>query len=192
MRSLPILFGERVYLGNFPFNQKFYEQYYSWLHNPQVEEFIGPVAEDSPEKVKKMLLENKLDEKIKHWCVYFGDYGNSNSQNYPIGDGSLSKLSSFNEFAELDKDYNSFFNPNEFTILIGEGRGKGIGTEVTSLILNHAFSTGTDAVYLGVYTGNLGGIKVYERSGFKTICTTIDRESKKEELIMRVTSKDNR
>ncbi len=187
MKSLPTLIGENLWLGDFPFNQWFYEKYHSWLHNPQVEPFIGPVSENSPEEVKDMLIENKIDEKIKHWCIYYGPYYDNKS---PIGDGSLGRLNHQSEFAELDKDYFNFKKLEEFTILIGEGRGKGIGTEATSLILNHAFSTGTDAVYLGVYINNLGGIKVYERNGFQTLRTAKDKYSGKEELIMRITSKD--
>lgn len=187
MKSLPTLIGERLWLGEFPFNHKFYQIYYDWLHNPEVEPFIGPVTEDSLQKVRAMLIENRLNDTIKHWCVYYGQRYNRLS---PIGDSSLNKLGPESEFAELDKDYFSFKNPEEFTILIGESRGKGIGTEATSLILDHAFSIGTQAVYLGVYTNNLGGIKVYERNGFKILGTTIDKESKKEELIMRITSQD--
>jgi len=187
MKNLPTLTGERLWLGDFIFNQGFYERYYNWLHNPEVEPFIGPISEDSKEKVAKMLIENKLNEKIKHWCAY---YGAPFERNFPIGDGSLNILDSQSEFADFDKEYSKFSRAEEFTILIGEGRGKGIGTEATSLILNHAFSTGTEAVYLGVYTNNLGGIKVYERNGFKTLRTAIDKESKKEELIMRITSSD--
>ena len=72
MKSLPTLIGENLWLGDFPFNQWFYEKYHSWLHNPQVEPFIGPVSENSPEEVKDMLIENKIDEIIKHWCIYYG------------------------------------------------------------------------------------------------------------------------
>jgi RimJ/RimL family protein N-acetyltransferase len=55
-----------------------------------------------------------------------------------------------------------------FRILVGpEGRGRGLGSEATRLVLDHAFST-TDLhrVELEVYAFNPRALHVYERVGF--------------------------
>ncbi|MFN0070668.1 MAG: GNAT family N-acetyltransferase [Chloroflexota bacterium] len=60
----------------------------------------------------------------------------------------------------------------EFGILIGEKDywGRGIGTEVTRLVLDYAFhGLGLNNVMLRVYATNEAGIRAYSRAGFRTI-----------------------
>jgi RimJ/RimL family protein N-acetyltransferase len=57
-----------------------------------------------------------------------------------------------------------------FGIAIGDKDqwGKGYGTEVTSLMLRHAFEgLNMNRVWLHVYENNVRGIKTYERTGFR-------------------------
>ena len=59
-----------------------------------------------------------------------------------------------------------------FGIMIGEPecRGRGYGTETTSLMLDYAFTgLGLHNVMLTVFAFNPGGLRAYEKSGFKTI-----------------------
>lgn len=61
---------------------------------------------------------------------------------------------------------------SDFGIIIGEAnaRGKGYGTEATSLTLDYAFNAlGLENVMLTVYEFNVAGIKAYHRAGFKDI-----------------------
>lgn len=58
----------------------------------------------------------------------------------------------------------------EYFILVGpsERRGKGYGTEATRLVLDHAFlSLGLASARLAVFSYNPGGIRAYEKAGFK-------------------------
>ena len=58
----------------------------------------------------------------------------------------------------------------EFMIVIGEPdcRGKGYGTEAASLVLDHAFlAVGLASVMLRVSAYNPGGVRAYEKAGFK-------------------------
>ena len=58
----------------------------------------------------------------------------------------------------------------EFGILIGEAdaRGKGYGTEATTLMLDYAFTAlGLHSVMLRVYAYNLAGKRAYEKAGFR-------------------------
>lgn len=60
----------------------------------------------------------------------------------------------------------------EFLIVIGEAeaRGKGYGTEATTLVLDHAFlALGLGNVILRVSEYNRAGIRAYEKAGFKMI-----------------------
>ena len=59
-----------------------------------------------------------------------------------------------------------------FGIVIGESgyRGRGIGTETTTLILDYAFTAlGLHNVTLAVYEFNRAGLKAYEKAGFREI-----------------------
>jgi RimJ/RimL family protein N-acetyltransferase len=58
----------------------------------------------------------------------------------------------------------------DFTIGIGEPecRGKGYGTEATSLMLDYAFTAlGLHNVMLLVYEFNLAGLQAYQKAGFR-------------------------
>ena len=60
----------------------------------------------------------------------------------------------------------------EFGIAIGEpdARGKGFGTEVTRLMLDHAFTDlGLYNVGLTVYAFNLAGMRAYVKAGFREV-----------------------
>ena len=63
-------------------------------------------------------------------------------------------------------------NTATFGLLIGEMDvwGKGYGTETTRLMLNYGFDVlGLYNIDLEVFAHNPGGIKAYERAGFKKI-----------------------
>jgi RimJ/RimL family protein N-acetyltransferase len=64
-----------------------------------------------------------------------------------------------------------------FRILIGaDGRGRGLGTEATTLLLGYAFDElGLHRVSLGVYAFNPRARHVYERAGF--VVEGVDREA---------------
>jgi diamine N-acetyltransferase len=75
----------------------------------------------------------------------------------PIGNTSL-----------MDVDWRN--RTAEFGILIGEAdaRGKGYGTEVTSLMLDFAFTAlGLHSLFLRVHEYNLAGQRAYQKAGFK-------------------------
>ncbi|MGA7669735.1 MAG: GNAT family protein [Nitrolancea sp.] len=77
----------------------------------------------------------------------------------PIGNTSVS-----------DVDYRN--GTCSFGIVIGEpsARGKGYGTEATSLMLDYAFTAlGLHNVMLAVYEFNLAAARVYEKVGFREI-----------------------
>jgi RimJ/RimL family protein N-acetyltransferase len=56
-----------------------------------------------------------------------------------------------------------------YGIFIGEAdaRGKGLGSEVTSLVVTYAFDTlNLNRIWLHVYRDNKGAIRAYEKAGF--------------------------
>jgi RimJ/RimL family protein N-acetyltransferase len=76
------------------------------------------------------------------------------------------RLVGFTTFSSLDGDNGSVM----FHITIGErdAWGRGLGTEVTQLMLSHAFERlGLHRVGLSVFSYNLRAIKAYEKAGFR-------------------------
>ncbi|HLI51802.1 MAG TPA: GNAT family protein [Thermomicrobiaceae bacterium] len=70
----------------------------------------------------------------------------------------------------FDVDY--YHRHATFGILIGEPsmRGKGYGTETTKLMLDYAFTVlGLNNVMLTVAAFNIGGIRAYQKAGFREI-----------------------
>lgn len=56
----------------------------------------------------------------------------------------------------------------EYVVAMGEGRGKGVGSEATRLVLDYAFHvTNLRCVHLTVIEPNKGAIRAYEKAGFK-------------------------
>jgi RimJ/RimL family protein N-acetyltransferase len=58
----------------------------------------------------------------------------------------------------------------EFRVLIGEAdfRGKGLGTEITEMLTFYGFDRlNLHRVYLGVTHENMGGVRAYEKAGYK-------------------------
>ncbi len=75
------------------------------------------------------------------------------------------RLFGFTTFSSLDADNGSVM----FHITIGErdAWGRGLGTEVTELMLGHAFDRlGLHRVGLSVFSYNLRAIRAYEKAGF--------------------------
>lgn len=76
------------------------------------------------------------------------------------------RLVGFTTFSSLDGDNGSVL----FHITIGErdAWGRGLGTEVTELMLGHAFERlGLHRVGLSVFSYNLRAIRAYEKAGFR-------------------------
>jgi RimJ/RimL family protein N-acetyltransferase len=76
------------------------------------------------------------------------------------------RLIGFTTFSSLDADNGSVL----FHITIGErdAWGRGLGTEVTQLMLAHAFDRlGLHRVGLSVFSYNLRAIRAYEKAGFR-------------------------
>lgn len=146
--------GKGVSLGPFPENQL--ESFYRW-HNDystlRTFEFLPkPMALAGARQLFEELA-NQND------CDLFAVYENAEWR--LIGLAGLMHIDATNGTAE-------------FGIMIGEpdARGKGHGTEATTLILDHAFlALGLTNVMLTVYEYNIAGIRTYEKVGFRTIGT---------------------
>ncbi len=84
-------------------------------------------------------------------------FGIENASGEFVGGCSLQQIDMRNRHAEL-----SIF------LLTSAQRGKGVGLAATRLLLQYAFEVvNLERVYLGVYTFNQAGMRVYERAGFR-------------------------
>lgn len=85
---------------------------------------------------------------------------------YAIVDRRADRLVGFTTFSSLDPDNGSVL----FHITIGErdAWGRGLGTEATELMLEHAFARlGLHRVGLSVFDFNERAIRAYEKAGFR-------------------------
>jgi RimJ/RimL family protein N-acetyltransferase len=85
---------------------------------------------------------------------------------YCIVEVSTGRLIGFTTFSALDGDNGSVM----FHITIGErdAWGRGLGTEATQLMLQHAFERlGLHRVGLAVFSYNTRAIRAYEKAGFR-------------------------
>jgi UDP-4-amino-4,6-dideoxy-N-acetyl-beta-L-altrosamine N-acetyltransferase len=121
-----------------------------WRNNPSVQKnfiFRTPLNE----KLHSEWMQNKVEKgEVAQFII------RDKSSNQDVGSVYLRDIDHCNKKAE-------------FGIFIGEdeARGKNIGTQSTSLILQHAFEQlDLNKVFLRVFDVNTGAIKSYEKSGF--------------------------
>ena len=149
-----IVVGERVALG--PLRRDLAPTIARWVNSAEVREGLLNLGVDTPETV-----ETWVDEQVKKGvarppaAVNFTIYDRSDGA--PVGTVGLFDISYAHSSAELG-------------IAIGERRGHGLGTEATRLTLGWAFRTlGLHNVILGALAWNEGGLRAYERAGFRRI-----------------------
>ncbi len=144
--------GTRVALG--PIEQHALPLFYRWFNDFELLRTAG--IGDGPWTM----------ERVEAWCKRF----NSGSDEAwfmiyecktgrPIGSAGL-------------RDIDERHGTAEYAISIGEAsaRGKGYGTEATQLMLDYAFiARGLHSVLLDVAAYNPGGIRAYEKAGFREI-----------------------
>jgi diamine N-acetyltransferase len=143
--------GSRVGLG--PFRRDLIPLYLEWVNDFEIMRTYGmprPVTEEQA------------------LAVYEQEIRNSESLRFAIYD--LESITPIGYTSLVHIDYRN--RRAEFEILIGDRdfHGKGYGAEVTTLMLDYAFSKlGLHSVVLEVASHNEAGIRAYRRAGFREI-----------------------
>ncbi|MGA7671104.1 MAG: GNAT family protein [Nitrolancea sp.] len=141
--------GEKVGLG--PIRRDLIATYQRWFNDLQVTRTL-----DLP--VRPVTFEDEsswFERAATGATVFFTIYELATMR--PIGNLDVRNIDHYNGIAE-------------YGITIGEvdAWGKGYGTEATRLMLAYAFDVlGLYNVWLAVYANNPGGVRAYERAGFK-------------------------
>lgn len=148
---LLIIRGEKVGLG--PMRKDLLETYARWINDMQVTRTLGLTPLPMTVEREQGWLDTALLSQEPHFTIH-----------------ELSSMRAVGNTSLVDIDHNS--GTATFGLLIGESDvwGKGYGTETTRLMLNYAFDVlGLHNIELQVFAHNPGGVKAYERAGFKKI-----------------------
>jgi diamine N-acetyltransferase len=149
-----VLQGERAALG--PLRKDLADTYRRWLHDLEVRRGIlspGIYALEAEEAWVEEAIANcaGLQPQQANFTIY------DLSDGAPAGTAALMAI-----------DWR--LSRATFGILVGERRGKGLGTEATRLTLDWAFNMlGLHNVMLTVLPSNAAGIRAYEKAGFRRI-----------------------
>lgn len=145
----PFIVGKKVYLR--PVESEDAELFVRWQSHPDVRYsfFIG-----MPTNVMRQreFIENLYKDNYTISFVI-----TSQGNNKPIG------VTMFNRIDWIGR-------AATYGIIIGEPKewGKGLGTEVTQLMVDYGFQTlGLHRIQLHVWVGNTRGLKAYQKAGFK-------------------------
>jgi RimJ/RimL family protein N-acetyltransferase len=144
-----IIRGERVGLG--PLRAELVLTYRRWMNDLQVTRTLGAPRVPMTTEREQQWAEAMLTSTDPNFTIYRLE------DMQPIGNTG---------FHQIDAANATCF----FGILIGERDvwGQGYGTETTRLMLQYAFDVlGYQNVTLTVHAGNRGGIRAYEKAGFK-------------------------
>jgi RimJ/RimL family protein N-acetyltransferase len=151
-RPVVTIFGERVALG--PLRPELYSLHTRWVNDSEVGWNIFGLPQTRTLQQESEWLDLQLQDPHS---LYFLIYAQDRWR--PIGVTSLSEI-----------DFRR--GTATFRIMIGEAgdRGKGYGTEVTRLMLEHAFSVlGLHNIMLKVFGFNVAGQRAYLKAGFRVI-----------------------
>lgn len=146
-----IIRGEKVGLG--PMRADLLETYARWVNELRVTRTLGLPSLPMTIEREREWLNGTLTSSDPAFTIY------ELASMQPIGNTGLH-----------DVDHSS--GTATFGILIGEieAWGHGFGTESARLMLNYGFDVlGLHNIDLEVFEHNHGGIKAYERAGFKRI-----------------------
>ena len=127
--------------------------FYSWLNDEEVIKYSMSLFQrlNEPEDIKTWF--DRLFEERNSYNI--GIYLTANQQ--LIGYAGISGISTLN-------------NSGEYFIFIGDKNqwGRGVGTIVTQKVVAYGFETlKLNRIMLTVSQPNVGGVKAYERAGFK-------------------------
>jgi diamine N-acetyltransferase len=149
-----VLEGERVALG--PLRKDLADTYRRWIHDLDVRRGVL-----TPGIYALEAEESWVEESIEKNAGHRPDEANFTI--YDLSDGAPAGTC-----ALMAIDWR--FRRATFGIIVGERRGKGLGTEATRLTLDWAFNMlGLHNVMLTVLPSNAGAIRAYEKAGFRHI-----------------------
>jgi diamine N-acetyltransferase len=149
-----IVVGEKVALG--PLRRELAATYARWENQLDVRRGLHLFGVATPQSQEKWVDENiKEGAEREPKAVEFTIYDRSDGA--PVGTAGLFQIAHAHGRAT-------------FGILIGERRGRGLGTEATRLVLDFAFHVlQLRNVLLETLEWNAAGLAAYERAGFRRI-----------------------
>lgn len=128
------------------------KDYCGWLNDPEVNQYLGT------RKITVDELKEYIKEKNKNPnCLFLGIFFKGHQKH--IGNVKLEPIDFKNLKATIG-------------ILIGDKNywGRGIGTEVTELLVDYAFQKlNLKEINLGVISKNKAARRIYEKAGFKVV-----------------------
>ncbi len=141
--------GDRIYLKKLR-EDNATQEYCDWLNDSEVNIYLE-TKRATIEELKRYIRERENNKN----CLFLGIFLKENNKH--VGNIKLEPIDLSCKKTTLG-------------ILIGDKNywGRGIGTEATKLVVNHAFNTlGLNDVNLGVISKNKSAIRVYEKVGFE-------------------------
>jgi [ribosomal protein S5]-alanine N-acetyltransferase len=166
LKNLPVLRGEKVYIGPMPEKEAFYSEYLSWLNSQKVMQGTGSETECTLSEVRELLEEWKNNERNFTFCVF------DCLTNEPIGDVCL-------RYNDADEEY------PEVTVMIAKGFGKGRGFEAEKLVIEWGFKDlNLEAICGSIYKDNIASIKINKKLGFDFYKEIIEELTGKAEYLI--------
>jgi RimJ/RimL family protein N-acetyltransferase len=156
----PTLYGEHATLR--PFQPQDIAAMADILRDPEVLRLTGSVHSTAEAEACAAVVAGQLDAETRRWYETRADQRDRLDLAVIAADsGACVGEVVLNEWSPDNDDCN-------FRILLGPaGRDRGIGSEATRLVVDHAFgSTGLNRIGLEVYAFNPRARHVYERAGF--------------------------
>lgn len=170
MEALPVLPGEKVYLGPPLETEGFYREYQSLLNAPCIKSALGQEKDCSLEEIIQLHQDWKKDPQNITFCIY------DKKDDELLGDVSL-------RYNHLEFD-----GQPEILIMLVKKPGQGKGHEAMKLLLDYGFGYfKNQLVNLSVYQDNLPALRLYKKLGFSLVGERADPSGRKEYL-MQLTS----
>lgn len=158
LRDKPTLTGERVLLR--PFGAADLPRMASAIHDPEVTRWTE--YDLDTDTLETAAAPAAVDDRLREW--YLSRHAQTERLDLAVIDRTSGECVGEVVLNEFDPGTGCC---NFRTIIGPGGRDRGLGSEATRLIVEHAFSVGIEQVELEVFIGNTRARRAYEKAGFR-------------------------
>lgn len=144
-------FLEGSLVGLRPYNHSDFSQIHHWVNDEETTHYMFTGQKPTT-----------LDQVVSHYTEEFTDASNvvfiveEKESSTVVGMAGLYGINASSRKAE-------------FRILLGTGRGKGLGTDTTCVVTQYGFDRlNLHRIFLGVTGANKGAVRTYEKAGYIT------------------------
>jgi RimJ/RimL family protein N-acetyltransferase len=149
----PFLIGDRIYLRAVVEEDLPY--YFDWLNDQETTRYMQRgIYPNNMDEMREYMRSMQRSKDGMHLAIVRKEYQNKDLLEKHIGNITLLNI-------------HPIFRTAEISIILGEYRGYGYGTEAIKLLVDHAFNRmNLNRLQAGAVANNIGSVRAFGKAGF--------------------------